>query len=65
LKVEDVFELLKIKPGQIELVLTGRYAPKEIMDDRPCNGDEGNKTLLLSGYSCKKRHRILVCGFNV
>lgn len=30
--IEDIVELMKNKPGQVELILTGRYAPQEIMD---------------------------------
>lgn len=30
--VEEVIELIKTKPENMELVLTGRYAPKEIID---------------------------------
>ncbi len=30
--VEDVLELLKAKSGDVELVLTGRSAPKEVID---------------------------------
>jgi len=30
--LEDVMELIKCKPPRMELVLTGRYAPMEIMD---------------------------------
>jgi len=32
LKLEDVLELIKIKPSHVELILTGRYAPKEILE---------------------------------
>jgi cob(I)alamin adenosyltransferase len=32
IKVEDVIELIKNKPKHVELVLTGRYAPKEIIE---------------------------------
>lgn len=32
ISLEDVMELIKCKPPRMELVLTGRYAPKEIMD---------------------------------
>lgn len=30
--VDDVLELLKLKPPTMEIVLTGRYAPDEILD---------------------------------
>jgi len=30
--VEDVLDLIKKKPSNVELVLTGRYAPKQIID---------------------------------
>ena len=30
--VEDVLRLIEIKPENVELVLTGRYAPKEIVE---------------------------------
>ena len=30
--IEEIVELMKNKPGQVELILTGRYAPQEIMD---------------------------------
>jgi len=32
IKVEDVIELIKNKPKHVELVLTGRYVPKEIIE---------------------------------
>jgi cob(I)alamin adenosyltransferase len=32
LQVEDVVELLKGKPAQMEVILTGRKAPRELMD---------------------------------
>jgi cob(I)alamin adenosyltransferase len=32
IKVEEVLELIKNKPEHVELVLTGRYAPKEIVE---------------------------------
>ncbi|HDI07665.1 MAG TPA: cob(I)yrinic acid a,c-diamide adenosyltransferase [Candidatus Bathyarchaeota archaeon] len=32
LSVEKVLELMKNKPAHVELVLTGRYAPKEIIE---------------------------------
>jgi cob(I)alamin adenosyltransferase len=32
LNVEDVLEVLKLKPEKMELILTGRYAPEEIID---------------------------------
>jgi cob(I)alamin adenosyltransferase len=32
LKLKDVLELMKDKPEHIELVLTGRRAPKKIME---------------------------------
>ena len=32
IKVEDVLELIKNKPKHVELILTGRYAPKEIIE---------------------------------
>lgn len=32
IKLEDVLELIKNKPNNLELVLTGRYAPKEILE---------------------------------
>lgn len=32
LKPEDVMPLLEIKPGNVELILTGRYCPEEIME---------------------------------
>ncbi|MCD6241925.1 cob(I)yrinic acid a,c-diamide adenosyltransferase, partial [Candidatus Bathyarchaeota archaeon] len=31
-KTEEVIDLIKEKPEHVELVLTGRYAPKEIID---------------------------------
>jgi len=31
-KTEEVINLIKEKPEHVELVLTGRYAPKEIID---------------------------------
>ncbi len=31
-RVEDVLELIKKKPKEMELVLTGRYAPKEFVE---------------------------------
>ncbi len=30
--IEDIVKLMKSKPGQVELILTGRYAPLEIID---------------------------------
>jgi len=30
--VEEILHLMKIKPKETELVLTGRYAPKEVID---------------------------------
>lgn len=30
--LEDVVDLIKNKPSEMELVLTGRYAPKEVME---------------------------------
>jgi cob(I)alamin adenosyltransferase len=30
--VEDILDLVKIKPECVELVLTGRYAPQEVID---------------------------------
>jgi len=32
LSVRDLIEVLRKKPSQVEIVLTGRYAPKEIVD---------------------------------
>jgi len=32
IKTEEVIELIKNKPKHVELVLTGRYAPKEIIE---------------------------------
>lgn len=32
LSVEEVCEFLKNKPGHMEIILTGRYAPQEILD---------------------------------
>jgi len=32
IKVDEVVKLLKIKPRHVELVLTGRYAPSEIIE---------------------------------
>lgn len=32
IEVENVIELIKTKPEHVELVLTGRYAPQEIID---------------------------------
>ena len=32
IKIEEVIELIKNKPKHVELVLTGRYAPKEIIE---------------------------------
>jgi cob(I)alamin adenosyltransferase len=32
IKVDKVIELIKTKPEHVELVLTGRYAPQEIID---------------------------------
>jgi cob(I)alamin adenosyltransferase len=32
LDVKDVLEVLKLKPEKTELILTGRYAPEEIVD---------------------------------
>ena len=32
ISLERVLELIKSKPEHVELVLTGRYAPKEIID---------------------------------
>jgi cob(I)alamin adenosyltransferase len=32
LSVEEVVNLVKVKPKHVELVLTGRYAPKEIVE---------------------------------
>lgn len=32
LSVNDVLKLIKGKPSNVELVLTGRYAPKELLD---------------------------------
>lgn len=32
LKVEEVLELISLKPENMELILTGRYAPEEIID---------------------------------
>jgi cob(I)alamin adenosyltransferase len=32
LKIEDILEVLKNKPSNLELVLTGRYCPAEILD---------------------------------
>jgi len=32
LKLSDVLQLIKDKPKHVELVLTGRYAPKELLD---------------------------------
>ncbi len=31
-KVEDVLEVIERKPDSVELILTGRYAPREIID---------------------------------
>lgn len=31
-KMEDVMPLLKMKPDHVELILTGRYCPEEILD---------------------------------
>lgn len=30
--LEDVLSLIKSKPGHVELILTGRYAPREILE---------------------------------
>lgn len=30
--IDEIAELMKSKPDQVELILTGRYAPQEIMD---------------------------------
>ena len=30
--IGEIVELMKNKPGQVELILTGRYAPQEIID---------------------------------
>jgi cob(I)alamin adenosyltransferase len=32
LEVEDVLDVLALKPENMELILTGRYAPQEIID---------------------------------
>lgn len=32
IKIEKVLELIRNKPKHVELILTGRYAPKEIID---------------------------------
>jgi len=32
IEVEDILELIRNKPKHVELVLTGRYAPKEIIE---------------------------------
>jgi cob(I)alamin adenosyltransferase len=32
LNIEEVLNLVKVKPKHVELVLTGRYAPKEIIE---------------------------------
>ncbi len=31
-EIDELIELMKSKPGHVELILTGRYAPKEIID---------------------------------
>jgi cob(I)alamin adenosyltransferase len=30
--LDEVLDLIKLKPEKTELILTGRYAPKEIID---------------------------------
>ncbi|RLG90693.1 MAG: cob(I)yrinic acid a,c-diamide adenosyltransferase [Candidatus Hecatellales archaeon] len=32
LSLDEVLELLKVKPKNVELIFTGRYAPKEVID---------------------------------
>lgn len=32
IKLEDVLDIIKNKPENVELILTGRYAPKELID---------------------------------
>ena len=32
LKIEDVLPVLELKPENVELILTGRYCPKELID---------------------------------
>jgi cob(I)alamin adenosyltransferase len=32
LDVHELIEIMKSKPDHVELILTGRYAPKEIID---------------------------------
>ena len=60
IKLKEVIELIKNKPPALDLILTGRYAPKEII--KACRYRKrcrGNKTSLQCRHQRPRGNRIL------